>query len=132
MNGPDGNVWFTDGDADAIGRITSAGTVTEFSDGLTGGESHGITAGPDGNVWFTEGLTSGRIGRITPAGVISEFSSGLATGSVPSAITSAKDGNLYFTGGRRTARRPRVGLGPSRSGCLDCASASASARSRST
>ncbi|HEX9235282.1 MAG TPA: hypothetical protein VF972_03260, partial [Actinomycetota bacterium] len=28
--GPDGNLWFTDTSADAIGRITPTGAVTEF------------------------------------------------------------------------------------------------------
>lgn len=64
-------MWFTDGDADAIGRITSAGTVTEFSSGLTSDANpKGIVAGPDGNLWFTEKSRPGRIGRITPSGAI--------------------------------------------------------------
>ena len=29
--GPDGNIWFTEPDANKIGRITPAGVVTEFS-----------------------------------------------------------------------------------------------------
>jgi streptogramin lyase len=45
--GADGNFWFTELNADRIGRITPAGVVTEFTlpvgRGLTG-----ITSGPDG------------------------------------------------------------------------------------
>lgn len=48
--GPDGNLWFTE--TERIGRITPAGTVTEFGEGL--GHAYAITAGPDGNVWFAE------------------------------------------------------------------------------
>ena len=49
----------------AIGRITPAGVVTEFSAGISAGAALvGITAGPDGNLWFTE-FFGDRIGRIT-------------------------------------------------------------------
>src|SRR5438046_681415 len=56
--GPDGNVWFTEALGNRIGRITSAGVVTEFSTGIfPNGYPAAIAAGPDGNLWFTE--TSG-------------------------------------------------------------------------
>jgi streptogramin lyase len=93
--GPDGNLWFAE--ANAIGRITPAGAVTEFTQGLSAGSQPvEITAGPDGNLWFTEGGTD-RIGRITPAGVITEFSTGNATGGSVDGITAGPDGNLWFT-----------------------------------
>src|SRR5262245_60235950 len=75
--GPDGNLWFTEADANRIGRITPAGVVTQFPAGITPGSQPGeITAGPDGNLWFTE-ADGNRIGRITPAGVVTEFSAGI-------------------------------------------------------
>ena len=42
--------------------------MTEFSTGLTGNNTYGITAGPDGNLWFIEySYNVGyEIGRITP------------------------------------------------------------------
>lgn len=94
----DGNVWFTEPTKGWVARITPAGQVTEFSDGITphGGLS-GITAGPDGNVWF--GVLANRaprIGRITPAGKVTEFSSGLAHGE-PQALAAGPDGNVWFT-----------------------------------
>src|SRR5262249_27039557 len=53
--GPDGNLWFTEGLTGAIGRITPAGAITEFTTGITAGaQPNEITAGPDGNLWFTE------------------------------------------------------------------------------
>src|SRR5262245_21913361 len=95
--GPDGNLWFCEGLAGRIGRITPAGVVTEFSAGLTpGGQPTEITRGPDGNLWFTEQVTN-RIGRITPAGVITAFSAGLTPNLTPSGITRGPDGNLWFT-----------------------------------
>ena len=69
--GPDGNLWFTELEAQRVARITTAGVVTEFSAGITGtANPNGITAGPDGNMWFTEGLGNrvARIGRLVRGG----------------------------------------------------------------
>ncbi len=64
--GPDGNLWFTEANANRIGRITPAGTVTEFSAGISAGAVPlGITTGIDGNLWFAEG-SGNKIGRISP------------------------------------------------------------------
>ena len=47
--GPDGALWFPEGGANPrIGRITTAGAVTEFP--ITNSPG-GITAGPDGALW---------------------------------------------------------------------------------
>src|SRR5262245_17010747 len=71
--GPDGAVWFTEAGTGKIGRVTTAGQVTEFSlPAGTASDSEGIARGPDGNLWFTEFGTD-RIGRITPTGAITEF-----------------------------------------------------------
>ena len=91
--GPDGNVWFTEGGANKIGRITPAGTITEFplpapfSDPIT------ITTGPDGNLWFTEGSSTPLLGRITTDGQLA------GTGGPNSwVIAAGPDGNLWLTG----------------------------------
>jgi streptogramin lyase len=52
--GPDGNVWFTEPDANQIGRITPTGQITLFNVPTAGTEPTGIAAGPNGNIWFTE------------------------------------------------------------------------------
>src|SRR5438876_773774 len=93
--GPDGNIWFAEVSG-VIGRITSAGGITEFASDLIGSSSPlGITAGPDGNLWFTESCGN-KVGRITPTGDITEFA--VATpGSGPMGITVGADGNLWFT-----------------------------------
>jgi virginiamycin B lyase len=62
--GSDGNLWFTEFDANRIGRITTAGVVTEFPLPNPGSGPSGIIPGPDGALWFTE-LLGNRIGRIT-------------------------------------------------------------------
>ena len=70
--GPDGDVWFTEAEGDNIGRITPAGTITEYSLPSANSCPGGIAAGPDGNLWFTE-IDRNRIWRITPGGTMTEF-----------------------------------------------------------
>jgi streptogramin lyase len=97
--GPDGNIWFTEGSSDKIGRITTAGVITEFPVISPGSDQvfvFGITAGRDGNLWFTE--QAGAIGRITPTGVVTVFqtSGGFTQPSEPELITAGPDGNLWW------------------------------------
>jgi streptogramin lyase len=92
--GPDGNLWFTEYSVGKIGRITPAGTITEFATGVTK-EVSGITVGPDGNLWFTESGAD-KIGRITVAGGVAEFPLP-SSGSFPEQIAAGPDGNLWFT-----------------------------------
>jgi virginiamycin B lyase len=92
-SGPDGAMWFTLGAGDAIGRITTDGTITRFP--LPHGRRPGaIVAAPDGNLWFTE-PGAGAIGRMTPTGELREFTFG-ARGAT-SGIAVGPDGNLWFT-----------------------------------
>src|SRR5262249_14732159 len=72
--GPDGALWFTEIDAKKIGRITTGGTITEFSlpPSTAGPYPEGITAGPDGALWFTLS-SAAMIGKITTAGGITLF-----------------------------------------------------------
>ena len=94
--GPDGALWFTESDANKIGRITTAGVVTEFPI-PTANVRPALRSppGPDGNLWFTE-HGKNKIGRITPAGVFTEFPVPTAT-AFPEGITAGADGNLWFT-----------------------------------
>src|SRR4051812_10390691 len=77
--GPDGALWFTEG-AQKIGRITTAGALTEFA--LPAAPAD-IAPGPDGALWFTE-QSAHRIGRITTAGAVTEFA--LPADSAPGSI----------------------------------------------
>jgi streptogramin lyase len=64
--GCDNNLWFTEEDANQIGRITTAGVVTEFSQGITAAsQPSGIGASVPGdpNMWFGEFGTD-RVARI--------------------------------------------------------------------
>jgi len=99
--GPDGALWFTDiGFESAVGRITTAGAITEYSAGIAQQPARplGIAAGPDGALWFTE-YNNDRIGRSTTSGTITEFSTGITAGSTPQIIVAGPDGALWFTEG---------------------------------
>jgi uncharacterized repeat protein (TIGR03803 family) len=91
--GPDHNLWFTEGVGLKIGRITDAGVITEFP--ISGAQGLcGITTGPDGNIWFTDEL-AGTISHISTSGT------GLVTyplpaGAEPQGIATGPDGNLWF------------------------------------
>lgn len=94
--GPDGNLWFTELNASKIGRITTAGSVTEYPLSYDS-EPAGIATGPDGNLWFTEGVAN-KIGRLNPTtGAITEFA--LPINSDPGSIASGYNGyepSLWF------------------------------------
>ena len=100
--GPDGNLWFTEeGVLPGIGKITTSGTITEYTAGLTSGFSllmtpKGITEGPDGKLWFTEeGVTADGVASLDPTnGDVTEY--WLSAGADPTAITTGSDGNLWF------------------------------------
>jgi sugar lactone lactonase YvrE len=98
--GPDGNLWFTENQANQIGRITPKGAVTEFRIPTADSGPEGITAGPDGNLWFTENQAN-QIGRITPHGTFTEIF--VSTDNIipigNAQITAGLDGNLWFTEG---------------------------------
>jgi len=115
--GPDGNLWFTEGGSSSgvssiyggeVGRITPAGTISEFPIPSPNSEPGQITPGPDGNLWFTENtLNGGVIGRITLTGTITIFA--LPEGHEASGITKGPDGNLWFTD-RVSASNKMVGM----------------------
>jgi streptogramin lyase len=96
--GPDGNLWFTEYSGNKIGRITTAGVITEFAVPTASAAPQGIAAGPDGNLWFTESGGQ-KVGRITPSGVIAEypFLTAHNSSSQGGSIVAGPDGNLWFT-----------------------------------
>jgi virginiamycin B lyase len=93
VNGPDGALWFgdpTNGDDGEIGRITTAGVLTEYA---TAAGSYFLTVGPDGAIWFTESNID-KVGRIDPkTHAIVEF----PTGSGPAGIALGPDNALYIS-----------------------------------
>jgi virginiamycin B lyase len=70
--GPDNNLWFLEEGLNGVsfmGRITTAGAITEFS--TTGVEASAIGKGADGTIWFEDSTDDPepQIFRITTAGV---------------------------------------------------------------
>ena len=90
--GPDGALWFTEGGANKIGRITTDGMINYYSSNtLPAGPTY-ITAGPDGALWYTD-PGNNTIGRITTAGAITAFPIP-APNSGPNGITAGPDRRL--------------------------------------
>jgi virginiamycin B lyase len=89
-SGSDGALWFTLQSNNLIGRVTTAGQITQFHipSHATG---TAIVAGPDGNLWFGE---SDGLGRITTAGTVTEFP--LPTSGTTYGLVAGSDGNLWF------------------------------------
>jgi virginiamycin B lyase len=92
--GPDGALWFTELNANQIGRISTAGLLTEYPIPTAKSGPYGIAAGSDGALWFAE-FAANRIGRITTAGVIAEYPVPTANGG-PLGIVAGSDGALWF------------------------------------
>ena len=94
--GPDGNVWFADGDD--VGYVTPDGVVKSYPLSPIA-FSEGITTGPDANIWFTDGR-SDSVWMLQPAtGAMTRYPLGpndLAC-ILPEDIVAAGDGYLYFT-----------------------------------
>lgn len=68
--GKDGALWFTDAANNTMGRITTNGTISQFTLPTPQSAPESITSGPSGTLWFTEpGLNgqTGKIGRLTLA-----------------------------------------------------------------
>ena len=66
--GSDGALWFTD--SNSLGRITTAGAITEYTSGLTVNPNT-IAAGSDGNIWYAnDSTTVPTIGRLALGGPV--------------------------------------------------------------
>jgi streptogramin lyase len=88
--GPDGALWFTDVfNGREIGRITTDGTITEFTVPVNSG--YGIAAGSDGNLWFPDSART-EMWRLTPDGEFTAF----PVSGYPIYPTAGPNGNVWF------------------------------------
>jgi streptogramin lyase len=91
----DGRLWFTENTTSKIAAITTTGTITEYTSGLTPScQPYGICLGNDQNLWFTENAAN-KIGSITPAGVITEYSIPTSA-SGPEGIVYGGNNQLWY------------------------------------
>jgi streptogramin lyase len=69
--GPDRALWFTEFNANQIGRLTTDGQFTEYPVPTPKSSPYQIVAGPDGALWFTEndGNKIGRLALVTAPGL---------------------------------------------------------------
>lgn len=95
--GPDGALWFTEHNSHKIGRITTAGVITEYTISTAANSPDDIVAGADGALWYVDSA-HGNVGRITTSGAQTAFTIPTA-GSLPFGIAAGPDGNLWFTEG---------------------------------
>lgn len=103
VQGPDGNLWFTEFAANKVGRIALCGALlNEFSIPTARSTPQGIAVGPDGNLWFTE-RAGNNIGRLSMSGNISEYplprvdaGPDRGGGAAPFGIAAGPDDALWF------------------------------------
>jgi streptogramin lyase len=100
--GPDGALWFADGSAGAIGRVTAAGAYTSYA--AAGPVSPNfatdvVSNAPDGNIWFAgtnQGLGQGFIGTLNLATkTVALYSQNVESGAFEEMIPGS-DHNLWF------------------------------------
>jgi virginiamycin B lyase len=114
VQGPDGNMWFTERNANMIGRIsgTTPGATTEFP--LAGGATSPdlIVVGPDGALWYTQNTSVGRMPPDNPAGVQTFGGLGIIQAR---GIAVGPDGNLWVSdaGGNQVHRITPAGTAAS-------------------
>jgi streptogramin lyase len=103
-------MWFVERTANQIGRMTTAGVVTnEYPIPTVASGTLKITVGSDGALWFTENAQA-KIGRVSTGGGFTEYSTAgfsgsqtcgsppcLSTASQPHSIVAGPDGALWFT-----------------------------------
>jgi streptogramin lyase len=106
--GPDGNVWFTEGGTQKVGRITPSGTVTDYP--VTGGvQPRDITVGPDNNLWMTD-QGANKVFKIVPDANPANpptITAGTAPLATPRGIASI-NGELWIANAGGTVQRVKT------------------------
>jgi virginiamycin B lyase len=100
VSGPDGRLWFADGNGIAA-MVPTTRAVTRYPNAGFNGVG-GLTVGGDGNIWATS-INNHLIARFNiSTQVFSFFASGVI---FPIQITTAADGNLWYATGSGSAQR---------------------------
>lgn len=99
---PDGNLWFTEADADGrgyLGRITPSGQITDFPlPNLNGYPQAGITIGSDGNLWFPyfDAADNPTLDALTTSGALLHEYPVPDPAAFATSVSTGSDGNLWF------------------------------------
>ena len=118
--GADGNLWFADSAAAAIGRMTPAGRLTFFRRGLSKGDAPaGIASGRGGTLWFVSSGTAPYVGTVDARGTIAEVARLGASFTADPSLAEDEHGNVWLTGNDgakeqlvRVERSGRVSMRP--------------------
>jgi streptogramin lyase len=94
--GRDGNMWFTEGQNNKVGKITPSGAITEYTIPTADAFPEGITQGSDGRLWFAEYLGS-KIGAITTSGTFTEYKTQDYPSDTPLLLIDRGDGTIWYT-----------------------------------
>ena len=90
--GVDNNMWFVEASTGTLGKITTAGVITEFP---MSSAATGAYVGPDGNMWFNL-ASANKMGKINAANQVTTYP--LTTPNAQPGIPIAgPDGNVWFT-----------------------------------
>jgi streptogramin lyase len=93
-----GNVWFTDPNTPAIGRISASGKLTEYQSGLpSGAKPFAIVPGANDTMWFSDsrGLA---LGSVSSTGAIQEFSGSSSSNMAAQEIAVDRLGRPWIVG----------------------------------
>lgn|GEM_PF-1868100 len=99
VKGPDGNIWFTENQANHVGRIMTNGTIDEFTVPDPYSEPGGIMNGPDGKMWFVgvdPNTAHEALGSITTGGTATTYPTPTLSSNI-SNPAAGPDGNVWFT-----------------------------------
>jgi len=110
--GSDGNLYFTEPNANAIGRASTGGKIESFPLPNAGSMPRAIAVAPDGTLWITEEGTD-RVGRIDFAASELEETQ-LSPGARPTGIAARADGTIWVAEpglGRIGRRTPEGSFG---------------------
>lgn len=96
--GRDGALWFTEMNANALGRLDpEGGSYREFPLPQADSKPHQLAIDRDGNVWFTASARA-YIGKLDAAsGRVTEYRMPDARAKDPHSLAFARDGSLWFT-----------------------------------
>ncbi|MDX2038917.1 MAG: Ig-like domain-containing protein [Isosphaeraceae bacterium] len=107
VRGPDGAVWFTthEGQAVQIRRIAPDGTMRthELSSGHAWNWVTGLTPAGDGHLWFTiQSEAGGTVGRVAPDGTVTKFDT--PSSVRPLGVTAADAQSIWVVGVQENGR----------------------------